>query len=284
MNRFVKSTWFKILIGILVLLFAFIIFAVATRNGSSPLSSVTGFIEKPVARVSTVLGHGFSKVGNFFKSKSAYETEIKELEDEILTLQSELVDYENLKSTNKLYEDALGVKEENPDFEFVSATVIGRDAADVYTSFTLDKGTLSDVAVNDPVMCGEGQLVGLVTKVAPTYCVVSTILDPNVSVSAYEIRTRESGYIQNSTSLSSKGVTKLSGLNNSTSIAVGGIVCTSGVGGIYPRDLIIGTVSEVKDSENDISAYAVVTPSVDIKDIENVLIITSFEGQGVTGS
>lgn len=283
MSRFVKSTWFKIIVGLFVVLFIFIIIGAASSKGSSPLSTVVGTVTEPFSYASSKLGHGFSKISGYFKSKSAYQAEIDDLQKQIQEYQSQLADYEQMKQKNELYENALGVKEENPDYEFVSATVIGRDASNVYTSFTLNKGSADDVAVNDPVMCGEGQLVGVVTKVSPTYCVVSTILDSSVSVSCYEVRTRETGYIQNSVTYSASGDTKMAGLSRDTSITAGGVVCTSGIGGIFPRDLIIGTVAEVKDEEHDISSYAVIKPGVEIKDIEDCLIITSFEGQGVTG-
>ena len=249
--------------------------------GSSPLSSVAGTATKPVSSASSKVGKGLSGV---FNTKSAYEEEIKSLKKEIAGYQKELADYEQLKQKTELYENALGVKQKNPDFVFVAASVIGRDAADVYTSYTLDKGSKDGIEVNDPVMCGEGQLVGIVSKVSKQYCVVSTILDPNVSVSAYEVRTRETGYVSNTSTLSASGLIKIAGLNRKTSVTAGGVVCTSGVGGVYPRDLIIGTVKEVKDDEHNISSFLVVEPGNDIKDIENVLIITSFEGQGVTGS
>lgn len=281
MNRFVKSTWFKIIVAIFVMLFVLIIYAAAGSKGSSPLSSAAGTATKPVSSASSKVGKGLSRV---FNTKSAYEEEIKSLKKEIAGYQKELADYEQLKQKTELYENALGVKQKNPDFVFVAASVIGRDAADVYTSFTLDKGTKDGIEVNDPVMCGEGQLVGIVSKVAKQYCVVSTILDPKVSVSAYEVRTRETGYVSNSSTLSASGLIKVTGLNRKTSVTAGGVVCTSGIGGVYPRDLIIGTVKEVKDDEHNISSFLVVEPGNDIKDIENVLIITSFDGQGVTGS
>ena len=281
MNRFVKSTWFKIIVAIFVMLFVLIIYAAAGSKGSSPLSSAAGTATKPVSSASSKVGKGLSRA---FNTKSAYEEEIKSLKKEIAGYQKELADYEQLKQKTELYENALGVKQKNPDFVFVAASVIGRDAADVYTSFTLDKGTKDGIEVNDPVMCGEGQLVGIVSKVAKQYCVVSTILDPKVSVSAYEVRTRETGYVSNSSTLSASGLIKVTGLNRKTSVTAGGVVCTSGIGGVYPRDLIIGTVEEVKDEEHNISSFLVVEPGNDIKDIENVLIITSFDGQGVTGS
>ena len=252
MNRFVKTKWFKIAVAVFALLFVLLIFAAASKKGSSPLSSLLGTVTEPLSSASSGIGKTFSKLTGGLRSKNSYQDEIKELKKQIVGYQRELADYEQIKQQNELYQNALGVKEKNADFEFVYASVIGRDAADVYTSFTLSKGSKDGVEVNDPVICGEGQLVGVVSKVSPTYCVVSTVLDP-----------------------------KVSGLSRTTSVTAGGLVCSTGVGGVYPKDLVIGTVKEVKDDDHTISSYLIVEPTLDIKDIEDVLIITSFEGQGV---
>ncbi|MBQ5626506.1 MAG: hypothetical protein IIU97_00200, partial [Bacteroidaceae bacterium] len=61
----------------------------------------------------------------------------------------------------------------------------------------------------------------------------------------------------------------------------GGIVCTSGVGGIFPRDLIVGTILDIVDGTVDISASAIIEPGVDFSKITDVFVITSFNGQGV---
>ena len=98
-------------------------------------------------------------------------------------------------------------------------------------------------------------------------------------MSAYEIRTREDCYTESDTGLAKTGRIRISGLSRSTPIVPGGIVCTSGTGGIFPKDLIIGTVSEVVNDETDISAYASVIPGVDSKDITDVFVITYFNGQ-----
>ena len=59
---------------------------------------------------------------------------------------------------------------------------------------TLNKGSINDIRVNDPVIYGE-YLVGVVASVTPTQCTVNTILNPNVNVSAYEVRTRDLGFV-----------------------------------------------------------------------------------------
>ena len=69
------------------------------------------------------------------------------------------------------------------------------------------------------------------------------------------------------------------GLSSETSVTAGGIVCTSGVGGIYPRDLVIGNIVDVVDGTVDISASAIIEPGADFSELTDVFIITHFDGQ-----
>lgn len=278
---FVKTLWFKILAVILGILIIFLILAAVLGSKSSPLTATAGTVTQPLSRVTSVLGNGFSSIGHFFTRSSTYERRIDDLEAKVVSAQKQLADYEETKQKLESYEDFLGIKEQHPDYQVISATVIGKDSANNFTTFVFNKGSVSGVKVNDPVIYGDGQLVGVVAKVAPTYCVVSTILDPKISISAYEIRTRESGYITNDADIVKKGFCRLSGLDRKTKLAKGGIIATAGVGGIYPRDLIIGTVREVKNDDKDISAYAVIEPNIDVTDLNEALIMIGFEGQGV---
>ncbi len=284
MKGFVKTLWFKILAVVLGILIIFLILAAVLGSKSSPLTATAGTVAQPLSRVTTVLGNGFSSIGHFFTRSSTYEKEIEELEQKVISAQKQLADYEETKQKLESYEDFLGIKEEHPDYQVISATVIGKDSANNFTTFVFNKGTASGVEVNDPVIYGDGQLIGVVTKVAPTYCVVSTILDPNIAVSAYDIRSRESGYITNDADIVKKGYCRLSGLDRNTKVTKGSVVATAGVGGIYPRDLIIGTVREVQDADKDISAYAIVEPNIDISEVNEALIMIDFEGQGIAAT
>lgn len=278
---FVRSLWFRILAVILAILVIFLILAAVLGSKSSPLSATVGTAAQPLSRVTSVLGNGFSSIGHFFTRSSTYERRIADLEDKVVSAQKQLADYEETKQKLESYEDFLGIKEEHPDYQVISATVIGKDSANNFTTFVFNKGSASGVKVNDPVIYGDGQLVGVVTKVAPTYCVVSTVLDPKISISAYDIRSRESGYVTNDADIVKKGFCRLSGLDRNTKVAKGGVIATAGVGGIYPRDLIIGTVREVKNGDTDISAYAVIEPNIDVTELNEALIMIGFEGQGI---
>ena len=280
MRSFFKSTRFKGFLGFFGVLILSIVIAAATESGSSPASTVLGTVFSPLQSVSSAIADSVKDFSVYFRSSAQYQERVKELENQLGEAQKELVGYEQAKQQLALYEEFLELKEENEDFQFASASVIGSDSSDAFGSFTLNKGELDGVKVNNPVIYGK-YLVGVVVKTAPTYCVVNTVLNPEVNVSAYEVRTRESGYSTTTVDLAEEGKCCLSGLVRTTAIAPGGIVCTSGVGGIYPADLIVGTVEEVRNDTTNISSYAVIKTQVDFAQLRDVFIITSFKGMGV---
>lgn len=280
MRSFFKSTRFKGFLGFFGVLILSIVIAAATESGSSPASTVLGTVFSPLQSVSSAIADSVKDFSVYFRSSAQYQQRVKELENQLGEAQKELVGYEQAKQQIALYEEFLELKEENEDFQFASASVIGSDSSDAFGSFTLNKGDLDGVKVNNPVIYGK-YLVGVVVKTAPTYCVVNTVLNPEVNVSAYEVRTRESGYSTTTVDLAKEGKCSLSGLVRTTAIAPGGIVCTSGVGGIYPADLIVGTVEEVKNDTTNISSYAVIKTQVDFTQLRDVFIITQFKGMGV---
>lgn len=278
MRRFFKSTGFKIFLAVVATLLVGTIAAAFSSSKSAPQTSAAGTLFGPLQRISSSLSNKLSDFSINFKSSASLAAQKEEMEKEVASLREQLVDYEQEKHKLDLYEEFLGVKEENPSFQFVSAPVIGRDAADKFHMLTLGKGSLHKVSVNDPVIYGK-YLVGVVVSVLPTQCRVRTLLDPAVNVSAYEISTRESGFVTTTVELSQQGYCRLPGLVSTTAILPGAIVCTSGIGGIYPRNLIVGTVKEVVDNKADISLSAVLEPGVKISKLEDVFIVVSFEGQ-----
>ncbi|HIR11750.1 MAG TPA: rod shape-determining protein MreC [Candidatus Fimenecus excrementavium] len=279
MRNFLRSTSFKILLTVAVVLLAGAIAAAALASGTSPLTSAVGTVFSPLSDAAAYISEKFDNFKGGFISSRSYMDRVEELEEQVADYQSKLVDYEKLQKQVEAYEKFLGVKEKNPDFQFVAGTVIGRDAADVFGSFVLNCGSADGVAVGDPVISGE-YLIGIVNETSPTSCTVLSVCDPKFSAAAYEIRTGEAGYTQTTTKLGVQGVLKLSGLERDTAVAEGGIVCTSGVGGVFPRGLIIGTVTTVQKEEGDISYYAEVKPEIEISEVQDAFVITDFEGKG----
>lgn len=276
MNKFFKSTTFKVLLTAAVILLAFTVFATVSDRGASPVTDAFGFITSPLQNAASYFS---SKLDNFtggFISSKSYKERVAELEKQVAEYRSQLVDYEKTKKQLEAYEEFLDVREQHPDYTWVYSTVIGRDSTDMFGSFTINKGSAQGIKVNDAVIYSE-YLVGVVTEVNPTSSVVKSVFDPTVNIAAYEARTGELGYVSSTATQAADGKCRLSGLDRTTAISKGGIVCTSGTGGLFPRDLIIGTVSEVSNSETDLSAYAELELAVNSKDIHDCFVITAFE-------
>ena len=276
MKNLFKTKPFKLVVSIIAVLLIGALIAAANGHGETAQSTVVGTVFYPAHYVAQKISNGIDKISGNVSGNAQYEKEIQNLQSQIGDLQSQLVDYENLKRQNELYKDFLGVKEEHKDFKFVEASVIGRDSADIYKSFTLSKGTVNGVAVGDAVMYGK-YLVGVVDKAYPTYSVIKTILDPDFNVSAYEIISNEISYVTGNATLAKDNKCKMANLDAATKITNESIICTAGIGGTVPKGLIIGTVDEIDDESTDISSYAVITPGTSIEEINTCFILTDYK-------
>ncbi len=276
MRKLFKTTRFKVVTAIIALLLAGALICAATGSGTALQSTVLGAVFTPANWVATKISDGITYLFGEATGNSEYLKRIDELEAEVGALQDELADYENLKKQNSLYKEALGLKEENSDFNFVDADVISRDAADVFASYTIDKGTISGISEGDAVIYGN-YIVGIIDTAYPTYSLVKTILDPAFSVSAYETVSGEISYVTGDASLATDGCCKMANLPSDTSVTYGSVIATAGISGKVPEGLILGTVSEIETEKTSIATYAVIEPGTDVKNISNCLIITDFE-------
>lgn len=276
MKNFFKGTTFKILVIVAALLVTATVLAAVTKSASSPITKALSLVTSPLQTAASYISEKFDNFTGGFVSSDSYRKRIAELEEEVAQYRSELVDYENTKKLLDSYEEFLKVREQNPDYTWVPCTIVGRDSADLFGSFTLNKGSADGIAVNDAVIYS-GYLIGVVTEVDVKSCVVRNITDPTVNIAAYEVRTGEQGYVTSTAQQSVEGMCSLSGLDRTTIVSKGGIVCTSGTGGIFPKDLIIGTVNSVEQSSSELSSFALLKPAIDTNDIASCFVITEFE-------
>ncbi len=279
MKRFFKSSSFKILVVIAVCILAGTALASVSHNASTPVTSFIGTVFSPLQKLSATIADSLNDVSVAFKSSTYYRLQNIELQEELEKYRGQLADYGEMKKKVEAYEKFYGIKQKNADFEFSYGSVISKDTADAYGSFVLNTGSGDGVSVGDPVIYGE-YVVGVVKKVNYSSCVVYSVLDPRVNIGAYESGSKEYGYVSGDPKLFKDKLCKLSGLDVNTSVVGGGVVCTSGAGGVFPNGLIIGEVTSVKSDEVTSSFYAEVKPFALPEDISDVFVITAFDGQG----
>lgn len=277
MQDFFKSWRFKVLLALLVFILAIILRAAAAGGFGEILEEAVGVVTAPVMKLSTSISSGATEffqriihVNETYEQNEEYRKRINELNEQ-------LIDYEKIKRENEHLRDYLDLKEENEDYTFETATVIGRDPNDMYCSFVVDSGSRSGIETGDPVITSDG-LIGVVYETGANYSKVMTILNPSLNVGCYDVRTADSGILAGDLELTQDGMCKFQYISRDSGAANGDLVVTSG-GGIFPRDLVIGTITEINAEDDGIALYAKVVPSADITGVKEVFIITSFVGQ-----
>lgn len=278
MKQLFKSRRLKVIAGVIALLLVGALICAANGRGETAQSGIIGTVFTPANWLATKISDGITYVFGEATGNAEYLDRINELENQVGSLQDQLADYENLQKQNQLYKDALELKEENPDYTFVEAKAVSRDAADIFGSYTINKGTTSGISDGDAVLYGN-YIVGIIDRAYPTYSVVKTILDPDFSVSAYEIVSGEISYVTGRAELAPEGKCTMANLDSSTSVTYGSIIATAGISGNIPEGLIIGTVEEIEEDNASIASYAVIKPGVDVNNISNCLVLTGYESE-----
>lgn len=273
MKDFFKNSRFKLIIAITALLLAGMFLCAINGHSESAQSTIIGTVFTPAHWAASKISDAIGKVSESSKGNAEYEKKIDELQKEVGELQDKLADYNNLKSQNELYKQALELKDENPNMKYVQASVIGRDSAYPYCSFSVSKGTAHGVKDGDAVLYGK-YLVGVVKKAYPTYSVVNSVIDPDFSVSAYDINTKELSYVTGDADAAEKKMCKFENLDSSTKITYGSIIATAGISSAMPKGIIIGTVKEISNEETNISTYALIQPGVEIEKLDYCLVLT----------
>lgn len=278
MNDFFKSVRFKILVAILTVMVGFMVMSIYRGGTASLFSQLVSMVTVPVQRFSSGVADNASSFFNRFLNASQTYEQNKLLQEEVNEFRKQLVDYDKIKHENEQFRQIIGMKEKLPNIEIVTASVIARDPTDRYFSFSIDKGSLDGVAYLDPVMTADG-LVGYVSEVGLISSKVVTILDVTVNVGAYCSATRDIGIVTGAVDLAADGKCQIEYLPRDSEIAVGNIVLTSG-GALFPKDLIIGTVEDVRLGSHGISVVATIHPAAQVRTVKDVFVITSFEGKG----
>lgn len=278
MKDLFHSTGFRILIAVIFVMFGLMLYTAST--GSSLAANLLGFLSTPMEKVSTVVTNNAAATArSAARSKEDLERENAALKQQVDDLNKKLINYYSYQQENAQLRKFLELKNENPDFKPVSAAVVGRDPSELFYQFTIDQGTAAGISVNDPVVTEAG-VVGWISAANSSYSRVTTILSPDTKISAVDKVNRDTGVVGCDLKLADAGMLKLSYLSAGTTVKPGDIIVTSGIGGVYPRNLAVGTVKDVKNAEYDVSLYAEVTPFVDVKTVRDVMVITSFQGQG----
>src|SRR4051794_9359181 len=254
-----------------IALIALLIFASKPQNVRRLQAGFLGIIT-PFLKSGSNIDRKVTTFREGMKPVTQLDGEVKGLRTENSRLSAENQTLRGLEAENNQLRNALRYRE-RAVFQLMPARIIARDASTWYHTVTIDRGSAELIAPDMPVLTEEG-LVGKTTIVAEHTSVVVLISDENCKVSAKVDGTREQGIVRGERNSSNAiPVVSLYFLSKQANLQPGTKVLTSGVGGVFPPGITIGSVKEFKMRELD--GYATIVPAVDLTTLEDVFVVVS---------
>ncbi len=198
-------------------------------------------------------------------------------------LQAQAAATENTERRLQILEEALGIKESRPDDEFVIADVIAQDPSGFKRALAIDRGSADGLDEGMVVLSKSGSLIGTISLVYDEFAWLRLVSDPNsavnVAVSVDEVGSEPRGVATGDlrTGLS------LDLLPTGAQLAEGDVVTSSGLGGNYPPDLLLGSINSVEEKPQALTKRATLEPAADLSSLDTVLIITNFRPARLAG-
>jgi rod shape-determining protein MreC len=257
----------SVLIGIAIFL--------SILDATGNLDALFRFVRDPLTAVLNITSGGADRVADTLSGPRDLQqarAEIDLLREQNEALEREVEQLREIQGEYQLLLDLFNRARQSPELSRQTASVIGVDTSPSIRSIIIDKGTEDGVRVGMPVESSRG-LVGRIFRAAPRSAQVILITDNSSAVPARLGNSRATGLLRGG---GIGGTLLMDWIDLRYQVSVGEVALTSGLGGEFPQDIVIGRVIEVYRSEAELSQQALVQPAVDFASLEIVFVITDF--------
>lgn len=247
------------------------ILALALSGYFSPVTNIFG---GSLIGLQTWVSTRFLAITDFLtvpRDVAALRQQNAEYVAEIARLQAQVIELQNKVAQTDTLAALVDFSRSNPTNSYKAAAVIGRDPSPFLRYVIINRGSNDGIRQGMPVVTNQG-LVGRVDAVISGASRVQLITDPSSLVSVFLQNSEADAIMKGSVS----GELTLEMLSQDAKVQAGDVVLTSGLGGEYPPDLLIGQVGNIRKRESDLFQEATVQPVVDFSRLEIVLVIVNF--------
>ncbi len=203
------------------------------------------------------------------------KSENRALRDENERLREQVVQLQEVETENQQLRQLNGIRESRPDDTFVAAKVFARDQSNVREAIAIDRGTEDGVREGMIVLTQQGSLVGSVSRALANAAWVTLITDSTSAVSALVQESRAQGVVAGATD----GTLTMEFVEETADVNEGDHILTSGLGGHHPAGEVIGRVTNVERTAQELFQRVHVRPLADLSRLEQVLVLESFTPQ-----
>lgn len=261
---------------ILALLLAGVLAVTSSLTKKSIPNLVVQGVLTPLRSGAASLTQKAEQMYDYMFRYEALLAENEALKAEIADMRENDLMADSISRENDRLRDLLELQKAHEDYVLVDGYIITRSSTDWTSSITINRGTAHGIDVGMCAITENGEVVGLVTEAGANFCVVKTILDSSLEVSATIASSGYAGMVQGGYTTGQAGLLRMDYLPSSAVIRNRDQVVTSG-STVYPRNLILGHIIDAGLGDTGVAKYAIVEPAADIEDLEQVFILTAYE-------
>lgn len=224
----------------------------------------------PIQNGLTYLKNKLSGNDTFFTNINNLKDENEQLKNKNSELEESLRELEMIRAENQTLKEELDLSQKYTEYTTKPAYIIDRDISNFSSDFVINLGSNDGIKVNMTVIADKG-LVGHVISVTETSAKVQTIIDPASSVSCNVSSSKESLIAKGS--IEGKSQLRATYIPTDAEIVENDNIETSGLGGIYPKGIYVGTIKSIVNKGNITDRYAIVETAVDFSKLDTVLVV-----------
>jgi rod shape-determining protein MreC len=255
----------------LIILILLVFLSNVEVNKLSYFETAVNTIISPIQRIITDLKNKIQGNSEYFANMEKIQQENEELRTQNSELETKLRELERIKADNITLQEYMNLTQKYASYTTIPAYVINKDVSNYSSNLVINVGTNDGVQKNMTVIADKG-LVGHVISVTEKTAKVQVIIDPASTVSSQMSTSNESIICKGT--LDNDQVLRASYIPTDAELIKGYSLETSGLGGIYPKGIHIGTIEEIITTSNIIDRYAIVKPAVDFSKLNTVLVVT----------
>lgn len=262
------------LIFIFIAVFCSIFLVAREKINYSPADKAALTILSPVQSIFSWVGDQVTFVVDTVSEIQHLHEQNQQLREEVELLRAQNLTASEFAAENQRLRALLGYKQVATQFDLVAASVIGRDAATWSSVVVINRGTLDGVADNMPVITEMG-LVGHIMESGLNTAKVQLLLDPRSSVGTLIQRpeSRVAGIVEGD--INNPNQPRMINIPKNSDVQIEDMVVTSGFGGIYPKGIVVGKITEIHNDDSGLLKHGLIQTSVNFEKLEDVAIIVA---------
>ena len=266
-----------VFIGVVILIIILLIIFSFTLKEDRKLNPVESFLRDTLSYAEKIVNYPFS----YITTKTREYNKLKDVNKENDILETSLdridaIETENVELRRQIdaLKNELNIDYTLTDYEYLNATVTSRSVGYWYNTITINKGSYNGIKKDMVVINGKG-LIGRVIKTSTftsdVRLITTSETNNKISVHISNGDNNLYGLINNYDY--SKNLLEVEGISNTKDVDIGDFVYTSGLGGIFPSGILIGSVSEITTDSYDLAKIIKVKPSADFSNINYVSVL-----------